>query len=53
MNMVSMAQVVERNNGYPKVQGSHLTPQHFEVVRFWAWYIFNINLCILSKGMWW
>jgi hypothetical protein len=26
MNMVSMAQVVEWKTGYPKVQGSHLTP---------------------------
>jgi hypothetical protein len=26
MNMVSMAQVVERKTGNPKVQDSHLTP---------------------------
>ncbi len=39
--MVSMAQVVERKTGNPMVQGSHLTPQHFEVVCFWAWFTFN------------
>ncbi len=42
-----MAQAVEWKTGNPKVQGSHLKPQHFEVVCFWAWFIFNIKL--LSK----
>jgi hypothetical protein len=44
MNMISMAQVVEWKTGYPKVQGSNLTPQHFEVVCFWAWFRFTIKL---------
>ncbi len=44
MSMVSMAQVLERKNVNPNVQGSHLTPpQHFEVVCFWAWFNFNKN----------
>ena len=51
MNMVSIAQMVERKTGNPKDQGSHLTPQHFEVVCFWAWFTFNIKLFIYSKGM--
>ena len=46
MNMVRMAQVVERKTGNPMVQGSHLIPQHFEVVCFWAWFTFNIKLFI-------
>jgi hypothetical protein len=46
MNMVSMAQVVEQKTGNPKVQVSHLTPQHFEVVCFWAWFTFNTKLFI-------
>jgi hypothetical protein len=46
MNRVSMAQVVERKTGNLKVQGSHLTPQHFKVVCFWAWFTFNIKLFI-------
>jgi hypothetical protein len=32
MNMISMAQVVKWKTGILKVQGSHLTLQHFEVV---------------------
>jgi hypothetical protein len=44
MNMISMAQVVEQMTGNPKVQGSQLTSQHFEVVCFWAWFTFNIKL---------
>jgi hypothetical protein len=51
MNMFSMAQVVEWKAGNPKVQGSLLTLQHFEVVCFWAWSTFNIKLLIYSKGM--
>ena len=46
MIMISIAQVVEQKTGNPKVQGSHLTPQHFEVVCFWAWFTFNIKLFI-------
>ncbi len=46
MNMVSMAQVVEQKTGKPKVQGSHLNPQHFEVVCFWARFTFNIKFFI-------
>jgi hypothetical protein len=41
-----MAQVVERKTVNPKVQGSHLTSHHFEVVCFWAWFRFNIKLVI-------
>jgi hypothetical protein len=44
-----MAQEVERKAGNPKVQGSHLTPQHFEVVCFWAWFSFNIKLFFKVK----
>jgi|LakMenEpi03Aug12_release.lakeMendotaPanAssembly.Ray.scaffolds.fasta_scaffold5396654_1 hypothetical protein len=51
MNMVSMAQLVERKTGNPKVQGSHLTLKHFEVVSLWAWFTFNTILFIQSKGM--
>ena len=51
MNMVSMAQLVEWKTGNPKDQGSHLTPQHFEVVCFWAWFTFNIKLFMYGKGM--
>ncbi len=43
MNIVSMAQVVERKIVNSKVQGSYLTPQHFEVMCFWAWFSFNIK----------
>ena len=43
MNMISMAQVVEWKTGNPKVQGSYLTLQHFEVVCCWAWFTFNIK----------
>ncbi len=46
LNMISMAQVVEWKTGNPKVQGSHLTLQHFEVVCCWAWFTFNIKLLI-------
>jgi hypothetical protein len=42
-----MAQVVELKTGNPKVQGSHLTPQRFEIVCFWAWFTFNIKLFYL------
>ncbi len=47
--MVSMAQVVERKTGNPKVQSSHVTPHHFEVVCFWAWFSFNIKLVIYLR----
>ncbi len=46
MNIVIMAQVVEQKAGNIKVQGSHLTTQHFEVVCFWAWFTFNTKLFI-------
>ncbi len=46
--MVSMAQVVEWKTGNPKVQGSHLTRQHFEVVCFWAWFSFNIKTVMVK-----
>jgi hypothetical protein len=46
MIMVSMAQLVEWKTGNLKVQGSLLTPQHFEVVCFLAWFSFNIKLLL-------
>ncbi len=49
INIDSMAQVVEWTTGDPKVQGSHLTPQHFEVVCFWAWFNFNRKLLLKVK----
>ncbi len=51
MNMISMPQVVEWKTGNPKVQGSHLTLQYFEVVCCWAWFTFNIKLLICGRGM--
>jgi hypothetical protein len=38
MNMVSMAQVVERKTGNPKVQGSYLTPN-------------ILKLCVSGHGL--
>ncbi len=47
--MISMAQVVEWKTGNTRVQGSHLTLQHFEVVCCWTWFTFNIKLLMTVR----
>ncbi len=39
-----MAQVVQQKTGYPKVQGSHLTPPTILKLCFWAWFTYKTFL---------